>query len=310
MPCVFFVALKNWMDMKNDYDEFTPEELELQDNAEYYIQLYGYIMGERPSLLELHDELCNLLAKIADEFPESIAPNRGNVMAFPKVKVLVPDAPNYGKRVSLRFDVVAKMFENKVDYEASIGLKGDVVFFLSLALWYEVCRVRDKLRLKGIAFIDHDKAIAAKRDEALMRKRQEALLKESREGARDLPVHFAMAAPQKTTLRRVLEGLKSEGWLDEHTRVEDWVYRLTGQLPPNGYPSQEPITFSSINQCRFVVKNFIFKDSDVPKEAWRKVTQVFPAKKGDIMRVQRANKIPSGSNRVEFLWDNDGIKSG
>ena len=43
----------------------------------------------------------------------------------------------------MRFSVVAEMFVNHEDYEASTGLKGDVVFFLSLALWYEVCRVRD-----------------------------------------------------------------------------------------------------------------------------------------------------------------------
>lgn len=273
----------------------------MQDHAEYYMQLYDYIIKEKPTLQELHDELCRLLVKIAGEYPESFAPNKDNVLAFPKVKVLNPEAPNYGKTVNLKFEVFVTMYKGDVDYEACIGLKGDDVFFLSLALWYEVCRVRDKLKLKGITYHNFEKEVTVAKREALIRKQQEALLKERREEARDLPPHFTMASPQGVSLRTLLVGLKNEGWLDERTREEDWLYRLTGQMPLNGYPSQEPLLFSSLNQCRYIVKHLIFRNSDVPKEAWRKATQVFAAKKGDISRVQRANKMPSGSNRVDDL---------
>ena len=289
------------MDMKNEYKDYTPEELAMQDHAEYYMQLYDYIMKEKPPLLELHDELCRLLVKIAGEYPESFAPNRDNVLAFPKVKVLNPEAPNYGKTATLKFEVFVTMYKGDVDYESSTGLKGDDVFFLSLALWYEVCRVRDKLKLKGITYHSYEKEVNIAKREALIRKQQEALLKERREEARDLPTHFTMPLPQGVSLPTLLAGLKSEGWVDERTREEDWLFRLTGQMTPNGYPSQEPILFHSLNQCRYIVKHLIFRDSDVPKDAWKKVSQVFAVTKGDITRVQRANKMPSGSNRVDLL---------
>lgn len=273
----------------------------MQDNAEYYIQLYGYIMGEKSPLQELHDELCRLLVKIAGEYPESIALNLDNVMKFPRVKVLDPEAPNYGKTVTLKFKVFMKMHDGGVDYEESTGLKGDEVFFLSLALWYEVCCLRDKLKLKGITYHNFEKEVNIAKSEALIRKQQEALLKERWEEARDLPAHFTMPVPQGVSLPTLLACLKSEGWLDERTREEDWLYRLTGQMPPNAYPSQEPILFHSLNQCRYIVKHLIFRNSDVPKDAWKKVSQVFAVTKGDITRVQRANKMPSGSNRVDIL---------
>jgi len=292
--------------MKNENKEFTPEELEMHEHVVHYMYLTDKVMEQPAEMLERHDDLCRLVLTIAEEHPDSIAPNPGKVLAFPKV---ITD-PAFELTGEFDFEAFVLLFSHNIDYKERLGMKGDDVFFMTLALWYEVAKLREMLKIKGVKFNRFEKELKTTQEQARERKRQEALLKESREGARDLPVHFAMAVPQKTSFRRVLEGLKSEGWLDEHTREEDWVYRLTGQLPPNGYPSQEPITFSSINQCRFVVKNFIFKDSDVPKEAWRKVTQVFAAKKGDMANVQRANKIPSGSNRVEVLWDNDGIKLG
>lgn len=272
----------------------------MQESVTYYMQLTDYAMGEN-DMLERHDELCRLQVKIAGEYPESIALNLDNVMKFPRVKVLDPGAPNYGKTVTLKFKVFVKMHEGGFDYEASTGLKGDEVFFLSLALWYEVCCLRDKLKLKGITYHNFEKEVNIAKREALIRKQQEALLKERWEEARDLPAHFTMPVPQGVSLPTLLAGLKSEGWLDERTREEDWLYRLTGQMPPNGYPSQEPILFHSLNQCRYIVKHLIFRNSDVPKDAWRKVSQVFAVTKGDITRVQRANKMPSGSNRVDLL---------
>lgn len=118
---------------------------------------------------------------------------------------------------------------------------------------------------------------------------------------RELPPHFDLKPRPGVSLSNVLQGLKKEGWTDDGVREVDWVYRLTGRLTAEELPSQEPLLFSSLNQCRYIVKHLIFRNSDVPKEAWRKATQVFAAKKGDISRVQRANKMPSGSNRVDDL---------
>lgn len=286
--------------MKNEYKEFTPEELRTHKSVTYYMQLADYAIKEN-NMLERHDELCRLLVKIAGEYPESIALNRDNVLKFPQVQVPDKEGPFGGEEMDMKFEVFVTMRNNGVDYEASTGLKGDEVFFISLTLWYEVCRLRDKLKLKGITYHNFEKEVNIAKREALIRKQQEALLKEHMEEARDLPAHFTMPVPQGVSLPTLLAGLKSEAWLDERTREEDWLYRLTGQMPPNGYPSQEPILFHSLNQCRYIVKHLIFRYSDVPKDAWKKVSQVFAVTKGDITRVQRANKMPSGSNRVDLL---------
>ena len=287
--------------MKNEYKEPTPEELKMQDHAEYYMQLYDYIMKEKPPLQELHDELCRLLVKIAGEYPESIAPNRDNVLAFPKVKVLNPEAPNCGKSVNLKFEVFVTMYKGDVDYEVSTGMKGDDVYFLTLALWYEVSRVRDKLKLKGITYHSYEKEVTIAKREAMIRKQQEALLKERREVPRELPPHFDLEPRPGVSLPAVLQGLKKEGWVDNGVREVDWIYRLTGRLTTEELPSQEPLLFNSLNQCRYIVKNLLFRTQDVPKEAWMKVTQVFRVKKGDMAHVQRANKTPSGSNEIDLL---------
>ena len=225
--------------MKNEYKEFSPEELRMRDHAEYYMQLYDYIMKEKPTLQEMHDELCRLLVKIAGEYPESIAPNRDNVLAFPKVKVLNPEAPNYGKTVNLKFEVFVKMYDGNVDYEASTGMKGDDVYFLSLALWYEVSRVRDKLKLKGMKFHRYEKDVNAAILEARTRKAQEALLQEQqrRESEIALLPHFRVQRSDEELLA-ILKGLKEVEWRNRNSRrvgvfagevtEEEWLAAMRG----------------------------------------------------------------------------------
>jgi hypothetical protein len=282
--------------MKNDYKDYTSEELAMQDSVSYYMQLTDYIMKE-PLLLNRHDKLCRLIITIAEDYPDSIAENRGKVLRFPKV---IAD-PMFGEKMELEFEVFVTMFSHNVDYEASTGVKGDDVFFLTLSLWYEICRLRDLLRIDGIKFQRFEKELKAAIELARARKAQEEKLMELPEVPRELPPHFDLKPRPGVSLSNVLQGLKKEGWTDDGVREVDWVYRLTGRLTAEELPSQEPLLFSSLNQCRYIVKHLIFRNSDVPKEAWRKATQVFAAKKGDISRVQRANKMPSGSNRVDDL---------
>ena len=130
---------------------------------------------------------------------------------------------------------------------------------------------------------------------------KEEKLKKMPEVPRKLPPHFDLEPRPGVSLPAVLQGLKKEGWTDDGVREVDWIYRLTGRLTAEELPSQEPLLFSSLNQCRYIVKNLIFRDRDVPKEAWKKVTQVFTVKKGDMANVQRANKTPAGSDRVDDL---------
>ena len=282
--------------MKNEYKDYTPEELAMQESVTYYMQLTDYIM-EEPSLLNRHDKLCRLIITIAEDYPDSIAENRGKVLRFPK---MIAD-PMFGEKMELEFEVFVTMFSHNVDYEASTGMKGDDVFFLTLSLWYEICRLRDLLRIDGIKFQRFEKEVKSAIELARARKAQEEKLKEMPEVPRKLPPHFDLEPRPGVSLPAVLQGLKKEGWTDDGVREVDWIYRLTGRLTAEELPSLEPLLFSSLNQCRYIVKNLIFRDRDVPKEAWMKVAQVFRVKKGDMAHVQRANKTPAGSNRVDIL---------
>ena len=136
---------------------------------------------------------------------------------------------------------------------------------------------------------------------ARARKAQEEKLKEMPEVPRKLPPHFDLEPRPGVSLPAVLQGLKKEGWTDDGVREVDWIYRLTGRLTAEELPSQEPLLFSSLNQCRYIVKNLVFRHRNVPKEAWTKVAQVFRVKKGNMAHVQQANKTPSGSNEIDVL---------
>ena len=284
------------MNMKNEYKEFSPEEMAMQESVTYYMQLTDYIMEEK-SLLNRHDKLCRLIITIAEDYPDSIAENRGKVLRFPKV---IAD-PLFDEKLELEFEVFVTMFSHNVDYEASTGLMGDDVFFLTLSLWYEICKLRDLLRIDGIKFQRFEKEVKAAVELARVRKAQEEKLKEVHEAPRELPPHFDLEPRPGVSLPAVLQGLKKEGWVDNGVREVDWIYRLTGRLTTEELPSQEPLLFNSLNQCRYIVKNLLFRTQDVPKEAWMKVTQVFRVKKGDMVHVQRANKTPSGSNEIDLL---------
>lgn len=292
---IFSHPLKNRANMNNDNPDLSSANLRMREHVEHYMYLKDNVMQQPVSMLEHHDDLCRLVLTIADDYPDSIAPNPGKVLDFPKV---VTDSD---KKSFFDFEAFVRLFSRNIPYHEQLPMKGDHVFFLTLSLWYEVAKLREMLKIKGVKFSRFDKELLLTQKLARERLRQEALLLEHRNASRDLPAHFSLSVPPNVSLPDILQALKDEGWLDPRTRDEDWIFRLTGQIQPNTYPSQEPILFRSLNQCRYIVKNLIFRNSDVPKEAWRKVPQVFAVSKGDISRVQRANKMPSGSNRIDFL---------
>lgn len=279
--------------MKNDYKEASPEKQAMRDSVSYYMQLTDYIMKE-PSLLNRHDKLCRLLMAIAEDYPDSMAENRGKVLKFPRV------VTHDGKQ-DLEFEVFVTLFSINADYEAGTGVKGDDVYFLTLSLWYEICRLRDLLRIEGVRLQRFEKEVKDSIALASARKRQVEKLMEVPDVLGMLPPHFTLEPRPSLSLPNLLQGLKKEGWVDDAVREEDWIYRLTGRLPTEELPSQEPLLFCSLNQCRYIVKHLIFRDSDVPKEAWIKVGQVFRVKKGNMLNVQNANKTPAGSNAIDFL---------
>ena len=296
MPCVNFCRLKQLMDMKNEYKETSPEMLAMRESVTYYMQLTDYIMQE-PALLNRHDKLCRLIITIAEDYPDSIAENRGKVLRFPKVMA----GPTFGGKQEPEFEVFVTMFSNNVNYETSTGVIGDDVFFLTLSLWYEICRLRDLLRIDGIKFHRFEKELKAAIEQARTRKQQEEKLMGVPEVPHELPPHFDLEPRAGLSLPEVLLGLKKAGWVDNAVREVDWIYRLTGRLTAEELPSQEPLLFSSLNQCRYIVKNLVFRHRNVPKEAWTKVAQVFRVKKGNMAHVQQANKTPSGSNEIDVL---------
>lgn len=109
MPCVNFCRLKQLMDMKNEYKETSPEMLAMRESVTYYMQLTDYIMQE-PALLNRHDKLCRLIITIAEDYPDSIAENRGKVLRFPKVMA----GPTFGGKQEPEFEVFVTMFSNNV----------------------------------------------------------------------------------------------------------------------------------------------------------------------------------------------------
>lgn len=289
--------------MRNDYKVgkvFIEEEQRMHKSVTYYMQLTDYAMEEN-DILERHDELCRLLVTIAGDYPESMAENRGKVMKFPQVRMPGEEDPFCDEEMDMEFEAFVTMFSFGVDYETSTGLKGDDVFFLTLSLWYEVCRLRDKMKLKGMKFHRYEKEVNAAILEARERKEQEEKLMGLPELPRELPPHFNLEPRPSMSLPLVLQVLKKEGWVDNAVREVDWIYRLTGRLTAEELPSQEPLLFSNLNQCRYIFKHLIFRDQKVPKEAWTKVCQVFRVKKGNMSHVQRANKTPAGSNTIDIL---------
>lgn len=263
--------------MKNDYKESTPEELAMRESVTYYMQLTDYAMGEN-DMLERHDELCRLQVKIAGEYPESIALNLDNVMKFPKVKVLDPEAPNYGKTVTLKFKVFVKMHEDGVDYEASTGLKGDEVFFLSLALWYEVCCLRDKLKLKGITYHNFEKEVNIAKREALIRKQQEALLMERQRRENDIELlpHFRVQRCDDELLA-ILKGMKEVEWRNRNSRrtgvfadevtEEEWLAALRGPRDDSEL-KRKKIAWEAKYVCKSFVAQYLDGDYELAEHVF------------------------------------------
>lgn len=114
--------------------------------------------------------------------------------------------------------------------------------------------------------------------------------------------HFSMSV-ETDKLIKVLNALKHEGWVSDDTKENNWVFRLTGRSIDDTAPSNEPIMFKSNNICRYIVKNFIFKDKKVSSTNWMKVKQIFKVQNGDINNIMNANKTPSGSDIIDKIID-------
>lgn len=146
-------------------------EKELRESVWHYMELAGFALGQ-PTLLAQHDALCRLLVFIAEEHPCELAKNPGDVRLFPKVKILDPKDLCYGDEVELEYGVFEGMFDSEDDYKECTGIDGGHIYFLSLALWYEVCMRRDKMRVSGTKFKKFQKEINEAVEQALEREQK------------------------------------------------------------------------------------------------------------------------------------------
>ena len=115
-----------------------------------------------------------------------------------------------------------------------------------------------------------------------------------------LPEHFDLQAPEEL-LTEVFNCLKTERWLPDDPRKEDFIYCLTGKWTGNGKPMPKKLLFSSLDKGKYMVKYLIFGGNTVYKADWDKAERIFKVKKGDIKRLKLA-KNPSGCHKIDKLF--------
>lgn len=281
----------------NPKDLAAREERDKQLQVLYYMDLADCAMAEE-TMLEQHDGLCRLQKLIADDYPDSVAPNPGKIMYFPTVRVQDTTKPYYGEDKDLELKVFNIMFFFDVDYKESTGIEGDDIYFLTLAIWYEVCRLRGMLKIKGIKISGFEAAAAPESNKESATSDAASLQTDGVPGI-ELPFHFALKEKDGVSLSTLLVAIKKARWVGENLSEADWIYRMTGRLPDEGYPSPDPIELGSISQCRYIAKKIIFPGRYLYKKDWDMLAQVFTAKKGKMANVSGATKIPAGCAYVE-----------
>lgn len=288
-------------------------EKEIDERVDNYLDMAVFATKER-SIKSQHNALCRLMLKIARDYPYQIMENPGHVLYCPKVKVTDERDLAYGEDVVLDLDVYMTMFYDDEDFNENIGYRAlyspahEHVRFLTLALWYEILKRRERLDLRGEEYDDFDEEIK----EAIERGYEDEEDEEEYNGSIDTVVsiseipHYCLGDSDEL-LKELLKKLIQEKWVENTTKSEDWIFRFTGRLPsqekyPNWTPSKQPITFFSLNQCRYIVKNLIYPPKyKLTKDEWDKVRQVFESRSGNMDKVNTASKTPSGCASVDEL---------
>lgn len=259
--------------MKNENKVYTAAELRMHEHVTHYMYLADIAMDEQATLLEKHDGLCRVVMSIAEDYPDSIAPNPGKVLAFPKV---ITD-PVFELEEEFHFEVFVNMFFSNIDYEERLGMKGDVVFFLTLSLWYEVAKLREKLKIKGIGFNRFEKELRTTIDQARVRREQEEMLLKSqqREKLLELLPHFNLQKSDEELLA-ILKGLKEVEWRNRNSRrvgvfagevtEEEWLATMRGPRE-DSQVARRRIPW----EAKYVCKSFVVQYLDSNFELAEKV---------------------------------------
>ncbi|MBO4751123.1 MAG: hypothetical protein J5526_00025 [Bacteroidales bacterium] len=208
------------------------ETRRLAGSVVYYMNLADYALGQ-DGIVEQYNALCRLLAMIAQENPQDMSEDRGDARRYPRVRIV--DGMTYEDGAELDFAMFESIYFSDENFEECTEEKGGDVYFLTLALWYEVCMLRDKMRVCGIRFRSFEKDIAT-----ALRKGHDERMKGSREKSfytmTHLP-HFEVESDESELLA-ILKGMKEVEWeynkskcigfFDGEVSEEEWLSALKG----------------------------------------------------------------------------------
>lgn len=286
--------------VSNTRQELTTSENAIRRSVNHYIEL-AKCAFEKGTMLSQHNALCQLLIKIWHDYPDGIALKPANYHEFPQVHLVDYNEQSRSRDKDLNYNLFLDMYQNNIDFCDCMEVKGNLIFYLTLSIWYEICDRREKMDLERIKYdctVDAVTSSIKETPTALMLLPSTGDVKAIGE---PLP-HFSMEAVNEEALGVVLQWLSTHGWISGDVTLGDWLYRLTGKMPANGAPSPVPIKLRSLNQCRFLVKNLIFPGKNVSTENWQRVKQIFAVGRGNINNVQRAYKDPSGCIELSKLF--------
>lgn len=198
----------------------------------YYMNLAGYALGLE-SIMERYNALCRLLVMIAGENPQEFGEDRGDARRYPKVRVLEDMEADEG--LELDYAMFENIYWSEEGFEGCVTEKGSDVYLLTLALWYEVCMLRDKMKVSGMRYKSYGKEVAT-----ALRMGQREQMKGSREQnfymLTHLP-HFEVKASDEELLE-ILRGMKAVEWeynrskcvgfFDGDVSEEEWLSALKG----------------------------------------------------------------------------------
>lgn len=198
----------------------------------YYMNLASYAMG-LPGIVEQYNALSRLLVMIAGENPQDFGEDRGDARRYPKVKVAEDMEVDEG--LELDYAMFESIYWSDEGFEGCVAEKGSEVYYLTLALWYEVCMLRDKMKVSGMRYRSFQKEI-----ESALRMGHRERMKNQRERSlytlMHLP-HFEVEASEEELLE-ILRGMKEVEWEYNRTRCvgffdgevseEEWLSALKG----------------------------------------------------------------------------------
>lgn len=281
----------------------------LQVDVKHYIVLLDYLEINTVTDLERYNALCNLRRKIEEENYAYIRDNElltytildiGGFFAH----IGLDDTKRFELKVFVRYmrDMLfLGMDEGELPngelFTADLWLDPypkDGTYYASqyllmcfcLNLEQEIDNLREKLQIIGLVpyevkSVDRNDSMPEEADIQL--------------------ANLGLKSFNKVRLHRLFEALIQEHWISSDADETDWIYRITGEKNSGRQPSAKDIVFTSLNQCRYVVKNYLYAKENITGEQWELIKQVFAVKNGNIKNLAGATKTPSGAAIIDNL---------